>query len=139
MRLRSRSGHPRAAPATNALRRSELEVLMAAHPDPNRPTSTSAPDALASWMADGLCREIAPEVFFPSTGSGVVAAQKICRRCPVAEQCLDYALEHRIEFGVWGGVSERGRRRVLSARRADLAEAADAPSPTSASSFVPAG
>jgi WhiB family transcriptional regulator, redox-sensing transcriptional regulator len=98
----------------------ELEALM----DPNTDNANSIPDdGLATWMAAGLCRDIAPEVFFPSTGSGVVAAQKVCRRCPVAEQCLDYALAHRIEFGVWGGVSERGRRRLLSARRhASLAD-----------------
>ena len=46
-------------------------------------------------------------------GAGVERAQAICNRCPVSERCLQYALEFRIEHGVWGGASERERRRIL--------------------------
>jgi WhiB family transcriptional regulator, redox-sensing transcriptional regulator len=80
----------------------------------------SAPDptsADTAWMPHGLCRELDPAVFFPSTGTGVVQAQRICRRCPVAGDCLEYALTFGIEHGVWGGVSERGRRKLVSQRR----------------------
>jgi WhiB family redox-sensing transcriptional regulator len=84
----------------------------------------------AAWMAIGLCKDMDPDVFFPNSGSGVIVAQKICQRCPVAEPCLDYALEQRIEFGVWGGVSERGRRRILQARAGTpVTAAADAAGP----------
>lgn len=69
------------------------------------------------WMAEGRCREVAPSVFFPSDGLGVQAAQRICAECPVSEECLEYALENRIDHGVWGGRSERERRRILRARR----------------------
>ena len=69
------------------------------------------------WMAQGKCREVAPAVFFPSDGLGVQAAQRICDGCPVAESCLEYALENRIDHGVWGGCSERERRRILRRRR----------------------
>ena len=69
------------------------------------------------WMEHGNCLEYPPEVFFPSDGVGVIAAQRICEGCPVREQCLEYALVERIDHGVWGGASERERRRILKRRR----------------------
>jgi WhiB family redox-sensing transcriptional regulator len=69
------------------------------------------------WMAEGKCREVPPAVFFPSDGLGVQAAQRICADCSVADACLEYALANRIDHGVWGGRSERERRRILRARR----------------------
>lgn len=69
------------------------------------------------WMVDGKCREMPPTLFFPSDGLGVQAAQRICADCPVAETCLEYALVNRIDHGVWGGRSERERRRILRRRR----------------------
>lgn len=56
-------------------------------------------------------------IFFPETGSGVAQARQLCRRCPVKDDCLDYALEANEHYGVWGGASERERRR-MRARRA---------------------
>ncbi len=75
-----------------------------------------------SWMARGNCAEQPPGTFFPSDGVGVEVARKICATCPVKEPCLEYALEQRIDHGVWGGCSERERRRILKRRR-DLAPA----------------
>ena len=69
------------------------------------------------WMADGKCREVPPAVFFPSDGLGVQEAQRICADCPVSDTCLEYALANRIDHGVWGGRSERERRRILRRRR----------------------
>ena len=69
------------------------------------------------WMAEGRCRAVPPSVFFPSDGLGVQSAQRICADCPVADACLEYALDNRIDHGVWGGRSERERRRLLRARR----------------------
>ncbi len=69
------------------------------------------------WMDLGRCKDMPPTTFFPSDGVGVIAAQKICATCPVAEQCLRYALEENIEHGVWGGKSERERRRLKRGRR----------------------
>lgn len=70
-----------------------------------------------SWMARGKCKDIAPAVFFPSDGVGVDVARAICADCPVKAPCLEYALAHRVDHGVWGGCSERERRRIARQRR----------------------
>lgn len=69
------------------------------------------------WMARGRCRDIPPSEFFPSDGVGVEVAKRICAECPVKSPCLEYALANRIDHGVWGGTSERERRRILRQRR----------------------
>ena len=69
------------------------------------------------WMAKGKCRELDPTLFFPSDGIGVQVAQRICAECPVKAECLEYALDNRVDHGVWGGASERERRRLLRKRR----------------------
>ena len=69
------------------------------------------------WMANGLCAEKHPSIFFPSDGVGVEKARKICNECPMQTPCLEYALRNRIDHGVWGGTSERQRRRILKERR----------------------
>ncbi len=69
------------------------------------------------WMAEGNCHDVPPSTFFPSDGVGVDAARKICADCPVRTPCLEYALLNRIDHGVWGGTSERERRRILRQRR----------------------
>lgn len=72
------------------------------------------------WMDQGRCRDVDPAVFFPSDGVGVIKAQRICRQCPVSAACLEYALDHHIDHGVWGGTSERERRRLARGRRLSL-------------------
>jgi WhiB family transcriptional regulator, redox-sensing transcriptional regulator len=69
------------------------------------------------WMAEGNCQAVDPAVFFPSDGVGVDVARRICDGCPVQRPCLEYALYHRIDHGVWGGASERERRRIARRRR----------------------
>jgi WhiB family transcriptional regulator, redox-sensing transcriptional regulator len=69
------------------------------------------------WMAQGNCRLVPAETMFPSTGTGVTIAQAICAACAVRQTCLEYALLHRIDHGVWGGTSERERKRIAAARR----------------------
>ena len=75
------------------------------------------------WMADGLCRSCPPSVFFPSDGVGVEVARRICADCPVKEPCLEYALRNGVDHGVWGGASERERRRIARQRRLQAASA----------------
>ena len=79
-----------------------------------------------NWMGRGNCRDEVPARFFPSDGVGVDQARRICATCPVQEPCLEYALEQRIDHGVWGGASERERRRILKRRRMEAAEATGA-------------
>jgi WhiB family transcriptional regulator, redox-sensing transcriptional regulator len=74
-------------------------------------------DSPTAWMAEGNCQNHPPTTFFPPDGVGVDRAKKICIDCPVAAACLAYALEHRIDHGVWGGTSERERRRMLKTRK----------------------
>ena len=75
------------------------------------------------WMARGNCRFEPPATFFPSDGVGVEVAKRICETCSVKEPCLEYALAHRIDHGVWGGTSERQRRRILKKRKITIAVA----------------
>jgi WhiB family redox-sensing transcriptional regulator len=72
------------------------------------------------WMARGNCRAHPPDLFFPSDGVGVEVAKKVCVDCPVREPCLEYAMENHIDHGVWGGTSERERRRIARRRRLAL-------------------
>jgi WhiB family redox-sensing transcriptional regulator len=78
-------------------------------------SEATMPEGL-QWMLDARCRGVAPTEFFPSDGSGVERALRVCATCPVRAECLEYALEQRIEHGVWGGASERERRRILKRR-----------------------
>lgn len=71
------------------------------------------------WKMLGECRNYPPDVFFSSDGSGLVDAKKICAQCMVRSECLEYALDNRINHGVWGGASERERARILRRRRAN--------------------
>ena len=73
------------------------------------------------WMGRGNCRDEPPARFFPSDGVGVEVARQLCATCPVKEPCLEDALRNRIDHGVWGGASERERRRILAQRRRDAA------------------
>lgn len=72
--------------------------------------------AETDWMSVGNCADKPPSLFFPSDGVGVDHARRICADCPVKTQCLEYALANRIDHGVWGGTSERERRRILKSR-----------------------
>ncbi len=65
-----------------------------------------------AWQADALCAQTDPEAFFPEKGGSTREAKKICQQCEVRGQCLDYALANDERFGIWGGLSERERRRL---------------------------
>jgi WhiB family transcriptional regulator, redox-sensing transcriptional regulator len=66
------------------------------------------------WQDEALCAEIDPEIFFPEKGGSTWQAKRVCRSCPVRSECLDYALTHEDagRYGIWGGFSERERRRL---------------------------
>jgi WhiB family transcriptional regulator, redox-sensing transcriptional regulator len=64
------------------------------------------------WQERARCREHDPEIFFPEKGGSSREAKRICADCPVRIECLNYALRRDERYGVWGGMSERERRRL---------------------------
>jgi WhiB family transcriptional regulator, redox-sensing transcriptional regulator len=69
-----------------------------------------------SFMNYGNCLGVDEELFFPERGASTRAAKEVCRGCVVREDCLDYALDNNEKFGIWGGLSERERRRIRRQR-----------------------
>jgi WhiB family redox-sensing transcriptional regulator len=67
------------------------------------------------WQATALCAQTDPEAFFPEKGGSTREAKGVCRVCTVRQECLEYALAHDERFGIWGGLSERERRRLKRA------------------------
>ncbi len=64
------------------------------------------------WQEQALCAQTDPEAFFPEKGGSTREAKRICTGCEVRTECLEYALAHDERFGIWGGLSERERRRL---------------------------
>jgi WhiB family redox-sensing transcriptional regulator len=73
--------------------------------------------ARPDWQAFAACRGSDRDVFFPSRGEAIGEAVAICQGCPVRAECLEYALINNEQFGVWGGLSERQRKRIRARRR----------------------
>jgi WhiB family redox-sensing transcriptional regulator len=69
-------------------------------------------DAALGWQEEALCAQTDPEAFFPEKGGSTREAKRICVGCEVKSECLEYALMHDERFGIWGGLSERERRRL---------------------------
>lgn len=69
------------------------------------------------WRADALCAQTDPESFFPEKGGSTREAKSVCTTCTVAAECLDYAIANDERFGIWGGLSERERRKLAKALR----------------------
>jgi WhiB family transcriptional regulator, redox-sensing transcriptional regulator len=64
------------------------------------------------WQERALCAQTDPEAFFPEKGGSTREAKRICAGCEVRAECLEYALQHDERFGIWGGLSERERRKL---------------------------
>ena len=71
-----------------------------------------------SWQSDALCAQTDPEAFFPEKGGSTRDAKRICTGCSVRGECLEYALQNDERFGIWGGLSERERRKLRRSRTA---------------------
>jgi WhiB family transcriptional regulator, redox-sensing transcriptional regulator len=82
-----------------------FEPLVPFEPEP-------LPAPADEWQDRALCAQTDPEAFFPEKGGSTREAKKICLGCEVRHECLDYALAHDERFGIWGGLSERERRRL---------------------------
>ncbi|SEE98401.1 WhiB family transcriptional regulator [Ruania alba] len=84
-------------------------------PRPERPWSFGGvveDDAALSWQERALCAQTDPEAFFPEKGGSTREAKRVCVSCDVRAECLEYALAHDERFGIWGGLSERERRKL---------------------------
>lgn len=71
-------------------------------------------DARAPWQDQARCRDLDVDAFFPERGESSREAKEICAACPVRIECLNYALRNDERHGVWGGMTERERRRLRS-------------------------
>ena len=100
--------HTNTGPApTETPRRPQLSLV----PDPiEGPPALTPEDDL--WQERALCAQTDPEAFFPEKGGSTREAKRICQGCEVRDACLEYALAHDERFGIWGGLSERERRRL---------------------------
>ena len=68
------------------------------------------------WQERANCLGVDPDLFFPERGASTKEAKAVCGGCEVKAECLEYALRHGEKFGIWGGLSERERRRVRRQR-----------------------
>lgn len=71
-----------------------------------------------SWAHQGLCVGQDPEIWFPKNEADEPVAVRVCVRCPVKRECAEYALRIKEAHGVWGGLTEQDRRRILRRRGA---------------------
>lgn len=76
---------------------------------------------MSEWTHKAACRDYDPELWFPHSDSGlnveqIAQAKAVCAACPVRDACLDWALEHNVEHGIWGGATERERRSIRRSR-----------------------
>lgn len=69
-------------------------------------------EGILGWLDRGLCMQTDPEAFFPEKGGSVREGKKVCIGCDVRGECLEYALANDERFGIWGGLSERERRKL---------------------------
>jgi len=68
------------------------------------------------WQERANCLGVDPDLFFPERGASTKEAKSVCHGCEVKMECLEYALRHGEKFGIWGGMSERERRRIRRQR-----------------------
>lgn len=77
---------------------------------------TTAEAEILTWQRLANCLGVDPDLFFPERGASTREAKAVCRACVVREDCLEYAITNSEKFGIWGGLSERERRRIRRAR-----------------------
>ena len=77
------------------------------------------PDLDTRWKDLSNCLGVDPDLFFPERGASTREAKEVCRGCEVRVDCLEYALQNGEKFGIWGGMSERERRRIRRQRALD--------------------
>lgn len=104
-------------PPPRTIRTDKYEAILAV-PVPRtqrKPIDAVLPDLSdpdEDWRDDALCAQADPELFYPDKGENATAAKKICEQCAVSRECLDWALSHGEDVGVWGGMSQQERNRL---------------------------
>lgn len=87
-----------------------------------RPWESTTPPGFVlnvpDWADRGLCGETDPDAFFPEKGGSTREPKRVCMACEVRTECLEYALDNDERYGIWGGKSERERRKIKHERRA---------------------
>jgi WhiB family redox-sensing transcriptional regulator len=73
-------------------------------------------DESKRWQEEANCLGVDPDLFFPERGASTREAKAVCAGCEVRVDCLEYALANGEKFGIWGGLSERERRRLRRQR-----------------------
>ena len=68
------------------------------------------------WQDDANCKGVDPELFFPKRGESTRVAKEFCSQCKAQEHCLEYSILNAEKFGIWGGLSERERRKIRKDR-----------------------
>jgi len=125
-------GDPEYAPPTKPRTARHLGVSATTNivlvPMPHEPVEQRSLDEYRvgeplAWQDDALCAQTNPEGFFPEKGGSTRDSKKICESCEVRDICLEYALQNEERFGIWGGKSERERRPLVQARRAERGRA----------------
>jgi len=71
----------------------------------------------SDWRLSAECLDADPEIFFPEAGGNGADAKKVCARCNVKQDCLNYAIANLIDEGVWGGTSAVERQRMRGLRK----------------------
>lgn len=108
IRTRSTAIRKTGAQATKSvMRRTNISPVPA-----RLPADRDRDDTPLDWQSDALCAQTDPEAFFPEKGGSTRDAKRICNECDVRGQCLEYALSNDERFGIWGGLSERERRKL---------------------------
>ncbi|MBM3683144.1 MAG: WhiB family transcriptional regulator [Actinobacteria bacterium] len=85
-----------------------------------------------TWQRLANCLGVDPDLFFPERGASTREAKEVCRGCVVRESCLEFAITNGEKFGIWGGLSERERRRIRRARAVAAANVVPLRRPASA-------
>jgi WhiB family transcriptional regulator, redox-sensing transcriptional regulator len=96
------------------IREARKEARISWHADPACTDDHLLPGVLrpSTWTVEALCQQVDPDAHFPEKGASAKDAKKVCAGCTVRVQCLDYAIEHQEQYGVWGGLNYRERLRV---------------------------
>lgn len=81
--------------------------------DELREISKTRPD----WFVLGECNGLSVRWFFPERGESITEVRKVCKRCVIKTDCLEFAMDNDIQHGIWGGTSERERRSIRRRRK----------------------